>query len=97
VEGTPARRRRRGAIAAILDKIDDHVTARADRRAREMGLQISRIPGTRTQVYRDSRWDLRQECADCAGSGLDGAASCPVCEGTGVITLAPAPQAREPR
>src|SRR5262245_1634342 len=50
-----------------------------------------------TVVYRDSRFDLRQECCDCQGSGIDPASldhdepdlPCVPCAGTGVITLAP--------
>jgi hypothetical protein len=50
-----------------------------------------------TVVYRDSRFDLRQECCDCQGSGIDPASldheeldlPCASCRGTGVITLAP--------
>jgi hypothetical protein len=84
-------------LARILDKIDERVTERADARARELGLDIRRIPGTRTLVYRDRRWDSRQECGECAGTGLDGCSACEPCAGTGVITTDAATQAGESR
>jgi hypothetical protein len=86
VKGTPGRSRRRGPLTVLLDKIDEKVTRRADVRAQELGLQISRVPGTRTQVYRDPRWDRRRECGCCSGTGLDGAQACDSCTGTGVTT-----------
>jgi hypothetical protein len=50
-----------------------------------------------TVVYRDSRFDLRHECRDCQGSGIDPASldhdepdlPCATCAGTGVVTLYP--------
>jgi hypothetical protein len=50
-----------------------------------------------TVVYRDSRFDRRQECRDCQGSGIDPASydhdqpdlPCASCAGTGVITVDP--------
>jgi hypothetical protein len=55
-----------------------------------------RVPWS-TVVYRDSRFDLRQECFDCQGSGIDPASldhdepelPCASCAGTGVVTLDP--------
>lgn len=96
LERTRGRRRRRGPLALLLDKIDEFVTERADARAREMGLDIRRVRGTRTQVYRDRRWDSRQECGACAGTGISGARSCRTCAGTGVVVTDPAAQAGEP-
>lgn len=97
MDSTPARGRRRGPIALLLDLIDNWVTPRADARAREMGFEITRIPGTRIQSYRLPIWDRRRECELCAGSGLVGARVCGPCDGTGVGTLDAAPEAGEPR
>lgn len=84
---TPVGSRRRGPVARLLDLIDDHITARADSLAREMELEITRIPGTRTHSYRNPVWDLRRACPLCSGTGLDGARPCDPCTGTGVVTL----------
>lgn len=97
LERTRGRRRRRGPLALLLDKIDEFVTERADARPREMGLDIRRIPGTRTHVYRDRRWDSRQECGACAGTGISGARSCGTCAGTGVVVTDPAAQVGDSR
>jgi hypothetical protein len=61
-----------------------------------MTVRRGRFPWS-TVVYRDSRFDLRQECRDCQGSGLDPASldhdepdlPCASCRGTGVITFDP--------
>lgn len=97
MNGTPPRGRWRSRIAHLIDLIDDRVSRRADARARELGHVITRIPGTRTQRYRDPRWDLRRECDRCAGSGLAGAHACAPCSGTGVRTLDATPLRGEPR
>lgn len=97
MDGTPDRRRRRGLVSRLLDLIDNHVTPRADALAIEMGLEITRRPGTRIQTYRSRVWDLRQECGICAGSGFCGARPCLPCDGTGVVTLDSATQPDQPR
>ena len=97
MEGTPSTGPRRGFLAGLIDLIDDHVTAKIDRDARERGLTVTRIPGTRTHRYRDSRWDRRRLCGDCAGSGCVGARPCGWCDGTGVVTLDPARTTGDPR
>lgn len=97
MDSTPERRRRRGLVAVLLDLIDSRVTPRADARAREMGMEITRVPGTRTQTYRLPIWDRRSECVLCDGTGLIGARTCGTCDGTGVITLNAAKRAGEQR
>jgi hypothetical protein len=42
------------------------------------------------RVYRDPRWHSIVACADCRGTGLDGARACPVCDGRGTVRLADA-------
>jgi hypothetical protein len=86
MKGKPAGWRRRGPIAVLLDRLDRRITPQADARAREAGLEIIRIPGTRMQVYRDRRFDLRGPCCDCGGTGADGAHFCTSCDGFGVVT-----------
>lgn len=41
----------RGLTHLLVDRIDAYVTPSADARAREMGLTVERIPGTRIHVY----------------------------------------------
>jgi len=45
----------------FLDIIDDLITKRADRRARDLGLVITRIPGTRIQSYRSPHCTQAEE------------------------------------
>lgn len=75
-----------GLIRRLVDRFDDWVTRRSDRRAIARGVTITRIPGTRRQSYRDRRWDRRRECEECCGTGREGSGDCPPCQGTGVLT-----------
>lgn len=45
-------RERGWGLARLVDRFDAWVSRRVDARARELGWTITRIPGTRTQVYR---------------------------------------------
>lgn len=60
-EHTRDRPRLRGLATTFLDVIDDLITKRADRRARDLGLVITRIPGTRIQSYRSPRCTQAEE------------------------------------
>jgi hypothetical protein len=52
----------RSALSRVLDLFDDRISTRADAAARARGHSITRIPGTRTKVYRnDALWDLVPE------------------------------------
>jgi len=73
----------------LLDMIDERVSAPIDDEARHRGWTVMVLPGTRTHVYRDPRWDRRRLCDHCSGSGLEGAQPCRPCDGTGVITDQP--------
>lgn len=73
----------------LLDRIDERVSRPIDDDARRRGWTVTVLPGTRTHVYRDPRWDRRRVCEHCGGSGGDGARPCPPCEGTGVVTDLP--------
>jgi hypothetical protein len=53
---TPVGGRNRSFPARLVDILDRWLSARADNRARARGHTITRVPGTRTQVYRDPRW-----------------------------------------
>lgn len=70
-----------------MDALDRLVSERIDDRALERGWTVTRVPGTRTHRYRDPRWDRRQTCDACGGSGCDGARPCRRCDATGVVTL----------
>jgi hypothetical protein len=86
-----SKRRRIGEI--LTDLFSPHPTLQC---GPTMTVRRGRYPWAAT-VYRDSRFDLRQECSDCQGSGIDPASSdhdepdlpCASCAGTGVITLDP--------
>jgi hypothetical protein len=84
---------RNGWWTRLLDVIDQRVSGPIDADARRRGWTVGVLPGTRTHVYRDPRWDRRRLCEDCEGSGRDGARPCLLCEGTGVVTLQPVRQA----
>ena len=90
--GPPARR---GWWTRLLDRIDERVSGPIDDDARRRGWTVTVLPGTRTHVYRDPRWDRRRVCEACEGSGRDGARPCPPCDGTGVITEQPVRPAGE--
>jgi hypothetical protein len=73
----------------LLDLLDERISEKVDDDARRRGWTVTVLPGTRTHVYRDPRWDLRRLCGRCAGSGCDGARACAPCDGTGVVTDQP--------
>ncbi|OLT14228.1 hypothetical protein BJF78_19710 [Pseudonocardia sp. CNS-139] len=59
-----------------------------DARAADRGWQVSR-PRRFTRRYRDPRWDLVAQCPICAGEGLIGARTCPMCDGNGRVWTDP--------
>lgn len=73
----------------LLDRIDERVSRPIDDDARQRGWSVYVLPGTRTHVYRDPRWDRRRVCEQCRGVGSEGARPCPQCDGTGVVTDQP--------
>ena len=81
---------RRGPVTWLLDRLDAMITARTDRLAHEMGLTITRLPGSRTQYYRSPIWDPRR-CDACGGT------SARTCGGSGVVTLVAVREAGEHR
>jgi hypothetical protein len=79
----------------LLNLIDERVSGPIDDDARRRGWTVMVLPGTRTHVYRDPRWDRRRLCDHCAGAGCDGARPCLPCDGTGVLTDQPVRHAGE--
>lgn len=79
----------------LLDLIDERVSRPVDEGARRRGWSVSVLPGTRTHVYRDPRWDRRRLCDHCAGSGCEGARPCAPCDGSGVLVDLPVRSAGE--
>ena len=73
----------------LIDMIDERVSGPIDDDARRRGWEVYTLPGTRTHVYRDPRWDRRRLCDHCRGSGCEGAQPCGPCDGTGVTTDQP--------
>lgn len=69
-------------VARLVDRLDAVITSRADRLAHELGLTITRLPGSRTQYYRSPIWDRRLLCDTCGGS----VRACATCGGSGVMT-----------
>lgn len=68
--------------------VQDRLWAADEHYARDRGYRSQRSRSGWTITVRDPRWDLRQECAVCHGSGSDLAANpCAACGGVGVITL----------
>ncbi len=86
MRGRPARTR---WWTRLLDLLDERVSTGIDDDARRRGWNVTVLPGTRTHVYRDPRWDRRRLCEHCVGTGRDGARPCPPCDGTGVVTDQP--------
>jgi hypothetical protein len=87
---------KRRSLGEILADLITPSTTREPVLGPTMTVRRGRFPWS-TVVYRDSRFDLRQECGDCQGSGIDPASTdhdepdlpCASCTGTGVITLDP--------
>lgn len=69
--------------ATLQDRLwDDHEKWTADR-----GYQSRRSPSGWAVYGRDPRFDLRQECLDCGGTGRDRiSGACPECD-DGVVTF----------
>jgi hypothetical protein len=86
MRGRPARTR---WWTRLLDLLDERVSTGIDDDARRRGWNVTVLPGTRTHVYRDPRWDRRRLCEHCSGTGCHGARPCPPCDGTGVVTDQP--------
>jgi hypothetical protein len=89
-DDTRGRKRRAPWLTRLLDRIDERVSASIDDDAFRRGWTVRRLPGTRTHVYRDPRWNRRRACESCAGSGLDAMDPCETCDGVGVVTVIPA-------
>ena len=58
---TPASKGRLNPLTVLLDLLDRVISARADAEARRRGHTVTRVPGSRTHVYRDPRWDARRQ------------------------------------
>lgn len=79
----------------LVDTFDEWISGPIDDDARRRGWTVTVLPGTRTHVYRDPRWDRRRLCEHCSGGGCEGACPCGPCGGTGVLTDQPVRHAGE--
>lgn len=77
-KGTPGSQRPRGFIRALLDLLDDHISAPIAARARARGWHVLPVPGTRDVVYRHPGFP-RRPCEGC--EGCERCEGCEGCEG----------------
>lgn len=76
-------------LTRLIAALQDRIWAADEAFASERRYHASRSPGGWSITVRDSRWDRRQLCEDCAVSGRQPITGvpCPRCAGTGVVTL----------
>ena len=80
----------RSAIERFRRAVQDRLWAADEKWAADRGLDSYRSPSGWSVVIRDPRFDLRQECRECTGTGHDRITGeeCTECE-DGVVTLDP--------
>jgi diadenosine tetraphosphatase ApaH/serine/threonine PP2A family protein phosphatase len=83
-----------GWLARRLLAAGERLFAADDQAARDHGWQITRHHGGLSRQYREPRFDLLARCSRCQGSGRARGLDCPVCGGTGRLTLARPPVTR---
>lgn len=93
-DGTPdARAATR--LCQLREVLDNLIFRKPDLEAVSRGWEVRREQPFR-RVYRDPRWNSIVACADCQGTGQEGARPCPVCDGRGTIRLPDADAAVAP-
>lgn len=87
--GRPRALLRRG-LAQLRVAIQDRLWAEDEAFADKRGYDSCRSGGGWAITVRDPRWNSRQECSACGGTGgrIEGA-ECAECVGVGVVTLRP--------
>ncbi len=88
--GRPRALLRRG-LAHLRAAIQDRLWAEDEAFANKRGYDSCRSGSGWAITVRDPRWDSRQECSACGGTGwgrTEGA-ECAECDGVGVVTLSP--------
>jgi hypothetical protein len=79
----------RRRLAGLCAALQDCLWQSDEKFAAERGWTATRSGSGWSVRVRDSRFDLRQECSACDGTGrhrITGA-ECPDCDATGVVTL----------
>jgi hypothetical protein len=86
----PPGRGLRERLARLRAALQDRLWADHEKWTADRGYQSWRSPSGWTAYGRDPRFDLRQECRSCDGTGRDRitGAECPACD-DGVVTLDP--------
>jgi len=89
----PPRRDLRSRLARLKATVQERLWSADEKWAADRGWTSQRSASGWSIRARDPRFDLRQECWECHGSGrhpITGV-ECDDCEGTGVITLSDEP------
>ena len=88
--GEPPREGLRARLAGLRSALQDRLWSADEKWAAERGWTARRSASGWSIQVRDPRFDLRQECWECGGTGFHRitGAECEVCDGTGVVTLA---------
>jgi hypothetical protein len=77
-----------GTWLCRLARLQDRLWARDEKWAAERGYSSRRSASGWSITMRDPRFDLRQECSECGGTGRHriSVGECSECGGTGVVT-----------
>jgi hypothetical protein len=89
-DGEPPRETLRQRITRLRVALQDCLWRADEKWAADHGWTSQRSASGWSIRVRDPRFDLRQECWECGGTGhhrITGA-ECDTCDGTGVVTLA---------
>jgi hypothetical protein len=78
---------RRGPLSRLRVAVENVIFRQPDLDAVARGWEVHR-PTPFRRVYRDPRWHSIVACADCLGTGLNGARACQACDGRGTVRLA---------
>ena len=74
-------------LAAVPRRLGDRLFVMNDAEAYWRGWQITKTHHGLARRYRDPRFDTLAECPKCHGAGVTADLPCPLCLGTGRITL----------
>ena len=89
-DGEPPRETLRQRLARLRAALQERLWSADEKWAAERGWTARRSASGWTIQVRDPRFDLRQECWECGGTGFHRitGVECDTCDGTGVVTLA---------
>ena len=88
-DGQPPRETLRQRLARLLADVQDRLWSSDEKWAAARGYDSWRSPSGWKVTVRDPRFNLRQACGECDGTGrhrITGA-ECDDCDGIGVVTL----------